>query len=313
MRVFVTRRVPLWEQVAKPLVDAGIEVVVYGNNHRIDRKELELELEKGYDGLLCLLTEKIDSDLLGHDRDKKLKIVANYAVGYDNVDVASCKAAGIAVTNTPSDVVNQSVAEFTLALIMSLIKGLPAAADFAHNVGYKGWEPDVFLGKNAKDKVLGVIGAGRIGGMVATMASAVGFGVMTFSRNSGTRLEEVLAKSDVVTLHVPLTPETKHMINARTMEQMKAGAYLVNTARGPVVDEADLVAALKSGRLAGAALDVWENEPSPRPELVEMENVILTPHVASATIEARKAMGEVAVANLLAGLTGQVPPNLVKE
>jgi glyoxylate reductase len=217
------------------------------------------------------------------------------------------------VTNTPSDVVNQSVAEFTLALIMSLIKGLPAAADFAHNVGYKGWEPDVFLGKNAKDKVLGVIGAGRIGGMVATMASAVGFGVMTFSRNSGTRLEEVLAKSDVVTLHVPLTPETKHMINARTMEQMKAGAYLVNTARGPVVDEADLVAALKSGRLAGAALDVWENEPSPRPELVEMENVILTPHVASATIEARKAMGEVAVANLLAGLTGQVPPNLVKE
>lgn len=312
MKVFVTRKVPLWDELSKPLVEAGHTVVVYHNNHRIERKELEVELEKGYDGLLCLLTEKIDSELLEHDGNKQLKVVANYAVGFDNIDVSACSARGVVATNTPSDVVNESVAEFTFTMILNLAKNFLPAADFAKNVGYKGWEPDVFLGMNLTGKTLGVIGVGRIGKMVAQRAGGFGMMVLAYSRNSGLKLEEVLAQSDVVTLHVPLTTETKHMMNSRTFALMKPGAVLINTARGPVVDEADLVTALKSGRLGGVALDVWDNEPTPRPELVEMENVILTPHVASATYEARRSMGTIAVENLVAALAGKVPPNVVR-
>lgn len=302
----------MWEELAKPLIDAGHEAVVYPNNHRIERKELEMELEKGYDGLLCLLTEKIDAELLEHDRSKQLKVVANYAVGFDNIDVLACAARSIVVTNTPSEVVNESVAEFTWTMILNLVKNFDFAADFAKNIGYRGWEPDVFLGVNLRGKTLGLIGSGRIGSMVGEKANAFGMKVLAYSRSLGVKLEEVLGQSDVVSLHVPLTNETRHMMNAKTFAAMKTGAYLINTARGPVVDEADLVVALKSGKLAGAGLDVWENEPQPRPELVEMENVLLTPHVASATIEARRSMGAIAVENLMAALAGKVPPNVVR-
>ena len=304
MKIFVTKKIPFWEEIKKPLVGAGHELVVGG--------DIKQELEKGYDGLLCLLTDKVDEEVLAADKNKRLKIIANYAVGFDNIEVEACKARNIMVTNTPCDEVNESVAEMTWTLILALARQLRSAADFAENVGYRGWEPDIFLGTDLKGKTLGVIGTGRIGSLVAIRAEAFGMKVVGYSRSSGLKFEDVLGQSDFVSLHVPLTEATRYLMNEKTLALMKPTAYLVNTARGPVVDEMTLVYALKTGKIAGAALDVWENEPNPRPELIEMENVILTPHIASATFAARRAMGKAAVANLVEGLAGRTPPNLVK-
>jgi len=304
VKIFVTKKIPFWEEIKKPLVEAGHELTVEG--------DLKQELEKGYDGLLCLLTDKIDEEVLAADKNKRLKIIANYAVGFDNINVEASKARSILVTNTPCDEVNESVAEFTWTLMLALSNQLLPAADFAKNVGFRGWEPDIFLGQLLKGKTLGIIGAGRIGGLVASKGRALQMNVLTHSRSSGTKLADVLGQSDYVSLHVPLTAETTHLMNETTFEQMKRESYLINTARGPVVDEVALVYALKTGQIAGAALDVWEHEPNPRPEFIEMENVILTPHIASATMEARMAMGKVAVVNLMEGLAGRTPPNLVK-
>lgn len=319
MKIFVTRKIPYWYEVGKPLMEAGHEVVVYGKNQRIEREELVAEMKKGYDGLLCLLTDKIDPEILGNDEKKQLKIIANYAVGYDNINVPACKTRNIIVTNTPCDEVNESVAEFAWVSMMALSRNLDSASKFAENVGYRGWEPDIFLGEDLKGKTLGIVGMGRIGGMVARRAVGFDMQVIYYNRKPvegvdfayKEKLEELLEQSDYVTLHVPLTDETRHLMNFKTLSAMKSSAFLVNTARGPVVDEADLVEALKLGKLAGAALDVWENEPHPRPELVEMENVILTPHIASATRQARLAMGKTAVKNLLEGLAGKTPSNAV--
>lgn len=304
MNIFVTKKIPFWEEIKKPLVEAGYELTMEG--------DLKQELEKGYDGLLCLLTDKIDEEMLAADKNKRLKIIANYAVGFDNVDVEAARVRNIMVTNTPCDEVNESVAEFTWTLMLALSNQLLPAADFAKNAAYKGWQPDVFLGQLLKGKTLGVIGAGRIGSLVAAKGVAFQMKVVEYSRSLGLKLEDVLKQADYVSLHVPLTSETTHLLNEQTLGQMKPGAYLINTARGKIVDEVALVYALKTGKIAGAALDVWENEPNPRPELLEMENVILTPHIASATFEARRAMGETAVKNLIEGLAGRVPPNLVK-
>jgi len=318
--IFVTRKIPFWDEVSKPLYDAGHEVVVYGQNNRIDRTELINEIKKGYDGLLCLLTDKIDPEVIAADDKKQLKIIANYAVGFDNINLEAATARNIQVTNTPCDEVNESVAELSWTLMLALSRNLEPAADFAKNVGYHGWEPDIFLGTNMHGKTLGIVGMGRIGGMVAKRAVSFGMGVIYYNRKPvegvdfeyKPSLDELLSLSDFVSLHVPLNAETRHMISSSTLARMKPTAFLINTARGPVIDEGDLYEALKTGKLAGAGLDVWENEPQPRPELIEMQNVILTPHIASATSEARMAMGKVAVDNLLVSLSGNLPPNLVK-
>jgi glyoxylate reductase len=319
-KIFVTRKIPYWYDVGRPLMEAGHEVVVYNKNQRIERNELIEEIRKGYDGLLCLLTDKIDPEILGHDENKQLKIIANYAVGYDNINIAACKTRNILVTNTPCEEVNESVAEFAWVSMMALSRNLESASKFAENVGYRGWEPDIFLGEDMKGKTLGIVGMGRIGSMVARRAVGFDMKVIYYNRRPvegvkfifKEKIDDLLEEADYVSLHVPLTDETRHLINFKTLSCMKSSAFLVNTARGPVVDEGELVEALKLGKLAGAALDVWENEPNPRPELIEMENVILTPHIASATREARLAMGRTAVANLLAGLSGVTPVNLVQ-
>lgn len=291
---------PFWDEEVRPLIDAG---------HEIKFGKLE-ELDDSYDGLLCLLTDKITPAVL--EKGKNLKVIANYAVGFDNIDVAACKARNIWATNTPSEAVNESVAEMAWTLMLALSRRLGEASQFMRNAAYTGWEPDIFVGADMKGKTLGIVGMGRIGSMVARRAVGFEMKVISFSRSGPLKLEEVLAQSDYVTLHVPLTPETTHLINGKNLTLFKKTAYLVNTARGPVVNEAEVAEALRAGYLAGYAADVLENEPHPHPELLQMENVILTPHIASATSAARRDMTRIAVQNLLQGLAGQAPQNMVQ-
>jgi len=300
VKIFVTRKLPFWEEVSKPLIEAGHEI-----------KFVKLEnIDETCEGLLCLLTDKITETVLA--KVPKLKIIANYAVGFDNIDLVACKNRNILVTNTPSEAVNESVAEFAWTLMLALSKRLGEASEFMRNAAYRGWEPEVFIGQNMAGKTLGVIGSGRIGGIVAKKGEGWGMKVLAYSRSSGLNLEEVLAESDYISLHVPLTPETTHLINGKTLGLLKKGAILVNTARGGIVDEEEIAEALRAGILGGYGADVFENEPNPYPELLQMENVILTPHIASATKLARIDMGKIAVKNLIEGLAGRTPPNLVE-
>lgn len=251
-----------------------------------------------------------------------LKIISNYAVGFDNVDAKAATQRGIIVTNTPSEEVNEAVAEFAWALILALSRRLVEGDEFARKGAYKGWEPDIFLGRDVYGKTLGIIGLGRIGTMVARRAKGFNMKVLYNKRDRDERsekelgveyrdLEMLLTEADYVTLHVPLTPETTHLINTERLSKMKPTAFLINTSRGPVVDEHALADALRQGMIAGAALDVHENEPSMNPEMMQMENAILTPHIASATVGVREKMTEQAVDSILKVLSGEKPEDLV--
>jgi len=319
-KIFVTRKIPLFEEIEKPLLAAGHEVVARDKNTAITEEELKAELANGYDGLLTLLTDQINAKVLTADTSKRLKVIANYAVGFDNINIGDCEKANIKVSNTPCDEVNESVAEFTWALTLALARRVMEAGEFMRNAAYKGWEPDIFLGYDLKGKTLGLVGMGRIGGMVARRAEGFGTRVIYFNRKPiegvsfeyKKSLEELLTESDIVSLHVPLTAETRHLINGKSLAKFKRGSLLINTARGPVVDEAEVVEALRAGYLSGFGADVLENEPDPHPELLQMENVILTPHIASGTWGARRKMGELAVLNLVEGLAGRELPNKVR-
>jgi glyoxylate reductase len=319
-KIFVTRQIP--GNVLEKLKVNGNEVVVSEFGRVLTPEEL-LEKSKGVDGLLSLLTDRIDADLMDAI-GPQLKIISNYAVGFDNVDVKGASDRGILVTNTPSEEVDEAVAEHTWALIFALSRRIVEADEATRRGAYRGWEPDIFLGTSLAGKTLGIVGLGGIGTMVARRAAGLKMNVIynkhsqdpEAERELGIKfvtLEDLLTQSDVVTLHVPLTDETRHMINKDTLAKMKKGAFLVNTARGPIVQEHDLVEALRSGQLGGAALDVFDNEPNISPELYDMPDVVTTPHIASATNEARQKMGEQAVASILDTLSGKKPENLVDE
>ena len=320
MKIFVTRKIP--GDSLEKLKTGGNEVVISDVDRPLTGEEL-VEKVKGVDGLLCLLTDRIDGDLMDA-AGPQLKIISNYAVGFDNIDVKAATDRQIPVCNTPSDEVNEAVAEHTWALILALARRIVEADESIRRTGYKGWEPSVFLGNNLVGKTLGIVGLGRIGGMVARRAKGYNMTVLYNKHErdekaeselgvSFAELDDLLAKSDFVSMHVPLTDETRHMINADTLAKMKKGSFLINTARGPVVEEAALVEALRSGHLAGAGVDVFDNEPNISPELVKMQNVVLTPHIASATYEARNKMGEMAVAAILDTFSDKKPQNLVNE
>lgn len=298
------------------------EVTVSEFDRPLTQEEL-VEKVKGADALLTLLTDRIDGDLMDV-AGPQLRVVSNYAVGFDNINIKAATDRGIVITNAPSDEVNEAVAEHTWALILSLARRIVEADEATKRGAFKGWEPDIFLGTSLIGKTLGIIGMGRIGTMVARRSKGYQMTVLYNKRHRDEKtekelgvtfaeLDELLAKSDFVTLHVPLTEETRHMINKETLGKMKKGSYLINTARGSVVDENDLVEALRLGHLAGAALDVFDNEPNINPELVGMENVILTPHIASATREAREKYGQLAVEAILDVLEGKKPQNFVNE
>lgn len=317
-KIFVTRKIP-GDHVEKLKVN-GNEVLVSEFSRALTPEEL-VEKVKGMDAILCLLTDKIDGDLIDA-AGPQLKIISNYAVGFDNINIKDATDRGVLITNTPSEEVDEAVAEHTWALISGLARRIVEADEATRRGMYRGWEPDIFLGTSLIGKTLGIIGLGGIGTMVARRAVGYRMNVVYNKHTRDTECEEklgvrycdvdsLLGESDVVTLHIPLNDETRHMINSETLAKMKKGAFLINTARGPVVNERDLIESLRSGHLGGAALDVFDNEPNIEPELIGMPNVITTPHIASATHEARNKMGEMAVSSILDALSNKQPQSLV--
>lgn len=326
-KIYITRRIP---QSGIDLLkkQKGFKVSVSPYDRVLTKKEI-IKNAKGCGALLSLLTDKIDGAVMD-GIGGQLKIIANYAVGFDNIDLKAAKERGIMVTNTPGPEITRSVAEHTVALIMALAKRIVEADKYTRHKKYKGWAPMLFLGTNVQGKTIGIVGLGAIGHEVAKMMKCFDLNVLyydvkkspDFEREFGAKfssLPELLKKSDFVTLHVPLLPATRHLLNDKTIGMMKKTAFLVNTSRGPVVEEKALLKALKAKKIAGAALDVFENEPAidtdltDKLELRAMDNVVLTPHIASAAFEARSAISMAAAKNIVAALSGKTPPNLVKS
>ncbi len=278
------------------------------------RAELAAALREA-DGLIALLDVAVDAALL--DAAPRLRVVANHAVGYDNVEVAAATRRGILVTNTP-DVLTDATADFTFALILAAARRLGEGEALARSGAWPGWAPDQLLGQSIAGRTLGVIGFGRIGQAVARRAAGFAMEVVytspravAFAGAERAPLPALLAASDVVTLHCPLTPETRHLIDGAALARMKPTAVLVNTARGPCVDEGALAAALERGTIAGAGLDVFENEPSIHPGLLASRRVVLAPHLGSATLEARGGMARLCAEAVAAVLAGRRPAHLV--
>lgn len=279
-----------------------------------------LQKLQGKAGVICLLTDTISDEVLA--KHPQLKIVSNVAVGYNNIDVKAATRRRVMVTNTPG-VLDDTTADFTWCLILATARGLIGADRTFRSGKWKGWGVMQFLGRDVHHKTLGICGLGRIGKGVARRARGFDMRVLytdvqrvpeALERELGVTFVDkktLLQESDIVTLHVPLFPETTHYIGAPELRLMKKTAILINASRGPVVDEKALVKALKEGWIAGAGLDVYEKEPKPAPGLTRLPNTVLAPHVASASIETRRRMSDMAAANCVAGLTGQRPPNLV--
>jgi glyoxylate reductase len=262
----------------------------------------------GSDAVLCLLTDRIDDALLASA--PRLRIVANMAVGTDNVDLAAARARGIAVSNTP-DVLTDATADLAWALLLAAARRLAWGDRYVRGGGFVGWRPELGIGSDVTGRTLGIVGPGRIGRAVAERARGFRMRVLECGRSGGTPLDELLAESDFVSLHVPLTRDTRHLIGERELRRMRPHAILVNTARGAVVDEAALVRALREGWLAGAGLDVFENEPALAPGLRDLPNAVLSPHVGSATTATRNRMAELAAESIVAALRGAPIPNRV--
>jgi glyoxylate reductase len=303
---------------ARKILDAECEVQYWTDSERPPRDEV-LRRVKDKEGLVCLLTEKVNEEFLRSA--PKLRIASNVAVGYDNIDVDACTKRGIAVTNTPG-VLDETTADFAWTLLMTVARRVAEGELLARSGNWKGWNLDQLCGADVWGKTLGIVGFGRIGRSVARRAS--GFQMKIIYTDAVRVSEEVekslnaefrdmnslLAESDFISLHVPLLPETRGLFDANKLFRMKPTAFLINTSRGPVVEEAALVTALEKNKIAGAALDVFENEPFIHPGL-KRPNVVLTPHIASASIETRTKMALMAANNIVAVFKGRRPPNLL--
>ena len=303
------------------LREAGFEVEVSDFDGVLPREQL-LQKVKGADAILSLLTDKMNAEVMDA-AGPQLKIIANYAVGIDNIDLKDAAAHNIIITNTP-EVLTESVAEHAIALMFAISRRIVESDQYMRDGKYVAWAPMLFLGNDLVGKTLGLVGLGRIGAAVAKrMHDGFEMKIVYYDVNRNPELEgkyhlhyvtldALLKESDFVSIHVPLLPQTKHLIGAEQLKMMKKTAYLINTSRGPVVDEKALVEALKRGEIKGAALDVYEQEPKMAPGLAELSNTALTPHTASATEETRTAMSELAAKNIVAVLSGQEPLTPVK-
>jgi glyoxylate reductase len=306
--VLVTRRLP---STVLARLEASCTVDLHAGTGAIGRGDL-LARARDKDAIVCLLTESIDAAVLDA-AGPRLKIVANVAVGYNNIDVAACRERGVIATNTP-DVLTNACGDFTWGLILAVTRRLGEGERVLRAGQWKGWSLDYMLGTELRGKQLGIVGMGRIGRAVAAKAPAFGMSVAYADSVAADLpdaalmpLDRLLATSDVVSLHCPMTPETRHLIGQKALLRMKRTAYLINTSRGPVVDEAALAWALRERIITAAALDVYEHEPAVHPDLLGLENVLLIPHLASATTETRTAMADLAVSNVLAVLSGRPP------
>ena len=319
-RLFLTRLIP------EPGLSVAHELfaVAGGSEDRPLARELLLQGVPGADALLCLLSEKIDGAVMDA-AGSRLKVVSTMAVGYDNIDVPAATERGILVANTPG-VLTDATADLTWAMILGLARRVVEGDRMVREGRFDQWGPFLLLGRAVAGTTLGIVGMGRIGQAVARRALGWDMRVVYTRRGgplapdqvpAGARWEfrhgvdEILTEADIVSLHVPLTPDTRHLIGARELALMRPGSFLVNTARGPVVDESELVEALRSGHLGGAALDVYEREPELAPGLADLANVLLLPHLGSATVETRGRMSEVAVRNAIAAVRGEPVPYLV--
>jgi glyoxylate reductase len=314
-KVLATR--PLFP-AAQEILNAGCEVEYWTKPERISNEELQQRV-KDKEGLVCLLTEKVDAKLLS--AAPKLRIAANVAVGFDNIDVAACTKRGVVATNTPG-VLDETTADFAWTLLMAVARRLGEGEALARSGNWKGWDLDQLVGTDVWGKTLGIVGFGRIGKAMARRARGFQMKVvyadavraqesMEKELNATYRgMNDLLAESDFISVHVPLLPETRGLFDGTRFHRMKPTAFLINTSRGPVVDEAALVHALESGKIAGAALDVYENEPFIHPGL-KRPNVVLAPHIASASIETRTKMACMAAENVVALFKGQRPANML--
>lgn len=311
-KIFVTRLLP---KPAMEMLETTFEVKVNPHDRVLTKEEI-LEGTKWCDILLCLLTDSIDEEII--ICNPNLKAIVNYAVGFNNIDLETATKLKIPVTNTPG-VLTETTADLTWSLIMAVSRNLYRSEKFLREGKFKGWGPMLLLGSDVHGKTLGIIGAGRIGSAVAKRATGFGMKIIYTDMNEmqvdfpaeKMPFEELLKQADYVTIHVPLLPETKHLIGEREFKLMKDSAYLINTARGPIVDEKTLVKALKQNWIAGAGLDVYENEPEVEPELLNCENAVLLPHLGSATTETRTNMGLIAAKNAIAVFEGKIPPQIV--
>ncbi len=291
--------------------------------HEEDRPLLKSEIKEGLreaEGLISMLSDDIDREII--ETAPRLKIIANYAVGYNNIDLKAARERGIAVTNTPG-VLTETTADLCWALLMATARRIPEGDRYLKSGKWTGWAPTQLLGRDIYGKTLGLVGMGRIGQAVAKRAAGFSMRVVYFSRTRRPEIEKALGldflpleallrTSDFLSLHLPLTEDTRHLIDRKALLSMKSGAVLINTARGPIVDEGALVESLKTGQIAGAGLDVFEEEPKISAELLQMDNVVTLPHIGSATFETRLEMGRRVLENLSSLFSGKHPPNMIK-
>ena len=310
-KIFVTRLLP---EAALRRLEEVFTVDLHRENSPVSRTRL-LEAVQDAEALLCLLTDDIDREVM--DAAPRLKCVSNYAVGYNNIDVDYATQRGIAVCNTPG-VLTETTADLAWALLMDCARRIAESDRFVRAGKFAGWEPLLLLGHDVFGKTLGIVGMGRIGQAVACRAAGFNMRVLFYDPSAAlstlpkdwesVSLEELCQKSDFISVHAPLTPQTQHLIGAREFALMKPSAILINTARGPILDEAALVRALRENRIAGAGLDVYEQEPQIPAELLALDNVVLLPHIGSASIETRTKMGLLAAENAIAVIQGRTPP-----
>ncbi len=314
--IFISRKIPA---AAIEILEAAGFVVEINPEDRVLTKEELLAGCRGKDGLLCLLTDTIDREFI--DQMGQLKGIATMAVGYNNIDLAAAEEKGIPVSNTPG-VLTDATADLVWALLLATARRIPEAERYLRAGEFKSWGPMLFLGGDLRGRTLGIIGAGRIGTAVGLRSRGFGMNIIYTDPDHNRILEDelegrrvelntLLRDADYITVHVPLTEETRRLIGRPELKLMKETAYLINTSRGPVVDEDGLVEALQSGIIAGAGLDVFEKEPHIHPALLSLSNAVLLPHIGSATIETRTRMAMMAAENLVAMMKGEEPENLV--
>jgi glyoxylate reductase len=315
MKIFVTRRIP---KEGLKLLEKEYELEINPHNRVLKKQEIINGLN-GKDGLICLLTDVIDKEVI--ISEPKLKMIASYAAGFDNIDIKIATEKKIPVSNTP-EVLTEATSDMAWALLFSVARRLIEGDNLIRTGGFKGWDPMLMIGQDVTGKTLGIVGAGRIGTAFALKSKGFNMNVLYFDSKVNDELEQhlnaqkvdlpvLLQESDFISLHVPLTIDTHHLIGEKELKMMKKTAILINTSRGPVVDEQALAQSLKKKWIFGAGLDVYEHEPLIYEELKKLQNIVLQPHSASATVKSRTQMAIMVAKNMIEGLHGRIPPNCV--